>query len=157
LIEKFGVEIQNNPELQARLPFARAWYAHRNQDGSWSFGPSKFIGYEGLDGDTYLRTAQETDGRRTEAQLQTMFKTIDPMDPLYLELSSALVAFLAKYGKAPSTKMRINVSRGMRRLVSQPATDDAYGAVVRMMVEVSKTLPTEHLKELREQLEDLWS
>ena len=157
-IKKFEEGVHSSPELQARLPYARAWYAYREGAGAWHFGPSKFVGYEGLDAKTYLQTAQETDGRRTEAQLKTMFETVGPMHPAYNELTAALLGFLAQYGKAPSTKTRINISRGLRRLFSpERSPDDAYGALVKVIVEAAKALPTKHFQELREQLEDVWS
>jgi len=158
-IERFQDEVDRSPELQARLPYARAWYAVRNSTGLWRFGPSKFVGYVGLDAESYLRTAQETDGRRTEAQLRTCFKTIDPTHPLHAELSSELVGFLAKYGKTPSTKVRINISRPsfQRFLPAERSADGAPSALVNMIVEVARTLPTEHFHDLLERLEDIWS
>jgi len=104
-IHKFDVELSRSPDLQARLAYARAWYAHQDESGRWCFGPSKFVGYEGISAKAYLQTAEESDGRRTEAQLQMWFGAVDPASALYQELSTALFALLAKYGKAPSTKM----------------------------------------------------
>jgi hypothetical protein len=157
-IIKFEQELQHSPDLQERLAYARAWYACQNKTGKWHFGPSKFVGYEGIDAKTYLRNAEkEADGRRTEAQLQMYFYAIDPTTPLHEELSSALVALLAKYGKSPSTKIRINVIRQRRRLTSPeaPTTDDTQNAVVNLMVAVAKTLPTTQFNHLLKQLEDM--
>src|SRR5215813_3193941 len=77
-IERFEGEVGRSSALRDRLAYARAWYAHRKANGGWSFGPSKFIAYEGLDAETYLQAAEESDGRRTEAQLQPWFKRVDP-------------------------------------------------------------------------------
>src|SRR6266699_3011157 len=107
-IRRFEAELQDNPELQGRLAYVRAWYANKGEDGRWCFAPSKFVGYQDIDGRNYLEHAEESDGRRTEAQLQTSFAVVDRNHPLYEELHSALVAFLARYGKTPSTKARIN-------------------------------------------------
>ena len=155
-ILKFEHEVRRSPDLQARLAYARAWYAHKDKNGEWRFGPSKFVGYQEIDAETYLRTAEESDGRRTEAQLRADFKVVDPTTALYQELSSALIAFLAKYGKTPSMKIRINVARD-RRLgtIPVPSEDEAVDAAVNMMVAFAKTLPTEHFKKLRTQLEDM--
>jgi hypothetical protein len=59
------------------------WYAVKDDKGRWRFAPSKFVGYEGIDAKTYLQAAEESDGRRTEAQLQMWFAAIDPMSELY--------------------------------------------------------------------------
>ena len=47
-IERFGKEVGQSPALQARLAYARAWYADQNSRGEWQFGPSKYVGYDGL-------------------------------------------------------------------------------------------------------------
>lgn len=155
-IETFQSEVRANPDLQSRLAYARAWYAHQDQAGKWLFAPSKFIGYQDIDAKTYLEGAEESDGRRTEAQLQSWFNVVDPATPLHDELSSMLVAFLAQYGKAPSTKMRINVARQRRRLSSDATLEnDGHAAVVSLMIAVAKTLPSQHFDNLRVQLEDI--
>jgi transposase InsO family protein len=56
----------------------------------WRFGPSKFVGYEGMTSVGYIDTAEDRDGRRTEAQLQLWFKAVDPESELGTQLSSAL-------------------------------------------------------------------
>ena len=152
-IEKFNAEIKKTPELQARLAYARSWYARQDQSGTWLFAPSKFVGYQDIDGQTYLE-AEDADGRRTEAQLQGWFNVVDPATPLYDELNSKLVAFLAQYGKAPSTKTQISVERERRRLSPDTTSDSAtYDAVASLMVGVAKRLPTKQFASLRSQLE----
>jgi len=157
-MEKFQSEVRRNRDLQSRLAYARAWYAHQDQGGKWLFAPSKFIGYQDIDAKTYLEGAEESDGRRTEAQLHSWFTVVNPATPLHDELSSMLVAFLAQYGKTPSTKMRINVMRE-RRLLSADTSpvDEAHAAVVTMMIAVAKTLPSKHFENFRSQLEDIWA
>jgi hypothetical protein len=70
---------------------------------------------------------------------------------LYEELRSALFAFLAKYGKAPSTKMRINV------LEEHDETREGHSddAIVELMLAVAKSLPKTHLDNLRARLRSL--
>jgi hypothetical protein len=55
-----------------------------------------------MDASGYIATADDRDGRRTEAQLRQWFTVVDPLSELHDQLSSELVAFLAKYGKAPA-------------------------------------------------------
>ena len=78
--------------------------------------PSKFIGYQDIDAETYVQGADEADGRRTEAQLQSWFKVVDPSTSCHNDLYAALSSFLAEYGKTPSTKTRISVLRAIRSL-----------------------------------------
>ena len=68
-----------------------------------------------VDAKKYLENADSNDGRRTEAQLQNWFRTVTPADDLYEQLHSGLVAFLARYGKTPSAKARINILKFPRR------------------------------------------
>jgi hypothetical protein len=141
-IKRFGSEVRQSPELQGRLAYARAWYASQNERGEWQFGPSKFVGYEGLDAKQYIKSAEQRDGRRTEAQLQQWFALVDPSSDLYEQLSSDLIAFLAKFGKVPSTKMRLNILT----VAEQPDTNDD---IVELMVAVAKSLPSSQLAKLR--------
>jgi hypothetical protein len=160
-IRRFEAELKGSSELQARLAYARAWYADKDDKGQWRFGPSKFIGYQDIDAKIYLATAEETDGRRTEAQLQDWFHVVTADDPLQSELNAALVSFLAKYGKTPSTKARISVQRERRRLsfIRGARTDEKNETsnLVNLLVVVARSLPEEQFRQLRDQLEDIWS
>lgn len=148
-IERFGLEVDKSSELQSRLAYARAWYAQQNNRGVWHFGPSKFVGYEGLNAKTYIESAENRDGRRTEAQLQQWFVVVEPASPVYGELRSALFAFLAKYGKTPSTKMRINVTQEVYETASGTEHADANDAIIELIVAVTKSLPASHRAKLR--------
>jgi hypothetical protein len=137
-IGRFERELKASATLQDRLPFARAWYAVRDDDGEWHFGPSKFIGYRGLSAEDYVSEALELDGRRTERQLGQWFTQLSPQDPLYRELNKRLGDFLDTYGKAASKLARINVSRDFHE-------DDKDGAADRVLADlviaVAKRLP----------------
>ncbi|MGJ5036870.1 MULTISPECIES: hypothetical protein [unclassified Bradyrhizobium] len=157
-IRKFETELKRSPDLQARLAYARAWYADKDENGQWHFGPSKFIGYQDIDAKKYLASAEDSDGRRTEAQLQSWFDIVDPQNPLHTEVHSALLAFLAEYGKTPSAMARINVERKRRALpLLNMKSKDNPGALVSLLVEVAACLPEEQFRELRGRLEEIWS
>ncbi len=111
-ISNFQTEITD--EMKERLSYARAWYAIREEDGKWKFGPSKFIGYRNMTASKYLkkRTSNWLDGRKTESKLSDWFMPISENDELlWVTLHDELAKFLHKYGKSPSAKMRINVDR----------------------------------------------
>lgn len=138
-IERFKEELDGSPELQRRLAFARAWYAHCSLDGTLHYAPSKFCGYKDMTADEYVND-DPRDGRRTEKQLQTWFTQIDPADPLYDELSEGLMTFLADYGKPPSTAFRLNVTNEFYRdhNDANATTDDR--TVADLIIAVSKQL-----------------
>ena len=149
-IFKFEAEVESSVDLQGRLSYARSWYAIKGADGKWRFGPSKFVGYQDMDAKTYLDAAEndESDGRRTEAQLQAYFIDWGTSD----ELNAALVSFLAKFGKKPSTKARISILRERRLLAKYPAADDEV--VTAMAVIARAKLSREQISALVDQLED---
>jgi hypothetical protein len=144
-IKRFTTEVRHSPDLQGRLAYARAWYATKNDQGEWQFGPSKFVGYEDLNAEQYIKSAEQRDGRRTETQLQQWFSVVDPSSELYDQLSSSLFAFLANFGKVPSTKMRINIQKPTKQ-------GDSNDDIVELMVAVAKSLPHSQLAKLRSRI-----
>jgi hypothetical protein len=158
-IRGFEAWLKRSSKLQSRLAYARSWYADMDDRGHWRFGPSKFIGYQDIDDEIYLRTAEVSDGRRTEAQLQDWFDVVNTDDPLQPELNAALVTFLAKYGKTPSTKARISVQRERRALSSlrgaRTNEKNETSNLVNLLVAVARSLPEEQFRQLRDRLEDI--
>lgn len=150
-ILRFEAELKQSPALVDRLSYARSWYAQKDQKGAWRFAPSKFVGYDSLNAKTYIASSTINDGRRTEAQLTQWFSLVDATSGTHAELSAALIAFLAKYGKAPSTKMRINV---LKRVHDQSTgrNDETAGVLVDLLVAVAKTLPKPDFAKLRQRL-----
>ncbi len=145
----FASEIEQNSELQGRLAYARSWYAYQDENDHWCLGPSKYVGYQGMDAAGYIESAEHRDGRRTEAQLQEWFTIVDPSSQLHEELSTALFTLLAKYGKTPSRKMRINVLNAVYQEHFGTEQKDSNEIIVDLIVAVAKTLPASHLEKLR--------
>lgn len=135
--------------------FARAWYAYRDEEGRWKFGPSKFIGYEGLTAEQYLklsRTINGLDGRKTEAQLQQWHTELDPSSDLYRGLSAQLSDFLAGYGKAPSRKMRISIPKDARDERPADSGDRERALMLDLIVAFAKSLQPSEREALRKRL-----
>ena len=88
-------------ELVRRMTNARKWYAVESENGTWLFGPSKFIGYVGLTAETYVRMSakdyQPAEGRlhgwKTEACLRDWFERPSERVP---ELEDALQRFVVE-------------------------------------------------------------
>jgi hypothetical protein len=145
-IEAFQSELKQSKELQSRVAYSRAWYAIKKGSG-WIFAPSKFIGYEGMTAGEYMGPNEDRDGRKTEVQLQDWFE--QPSDPdLKQELQEALADFLARYGKTPSRKTRINVLREG----TCPAGESDEQRLVDLLVAVSRMLSPEQRRVLRARL-----
>lgn len=112
---RYNKELKQCRDLVKRMPLVRSWYAIQEDDGNWKFGPSKWVGYEGLDANTYLNQSNRTlDGRETEARLREWFRKVKRTEKLYGHLSMSLTAFLANYDKSPNKLVRINVCKDVR-------------------------------------------
>ena len=110
-IENFERELAKHTGLQDRLSQVHAWYAARRPDGSWTFGPSKFVGYRNNDGKRYLLAEAGAHGGKTERVLESWFGEVDPRTPLGKELSEALREFLRRWHRAPRKSLRIKVQK----------------------------------------------
>lgn len=108
-IRAYQEELRASAELRRRVRYHQSWYAVRGKGGGWLFGPSKFVGYAGIDGDNYVETAVERNGRVTEAHLRKWFVVVEEGDALRGELAGALQAFLAEHGLTPRAQTRINI------------------------------------------------
>lgn len=107
---RYNKELKQCRDLVKRMPLVRSWYAIQEDDGNWKFGPSKWVGYEGLDANTYLNQSNRTlDGRKTEARLRKLSQEVKRTHELYGRLSVSLTAFLTNYDKSPNKRVRINV------------------------------------------------
>jgi len=151
-IARFSGEVKKSRPLQKRLAYARSWYAYQDDEGHWRFGPSKFVGYDRMTAEGYIDTAEDRDGRRTEAQLQQWFTAVDPESELGSQLSAALYGFLAQYGKAPSTKMRISVPNDVHQKHFGAVASDPHDVLVATLIAAARTLPPSHLEKLRAHL-----
>lgn len=153
-IRRFRKELDASPGLQGRLSFARAWYAYEAGDGMWRFGPSKFIGYEGMTADEYLDD-DARDGRRTEKQLAQWFVEVPEGTDLHEKLSGQLSDLLDQYGKVPSAKMRINVQERAllnyaAELDEEPRSD--FGERVNAVLVLTEDWPKTAIERLRKAL-----
>jgi hypothetical protein len=123
--------LQESPDLQERLAYARAWYAVRDSDG-WVFAPSKWAGYSNMTAVAYLGNAQASmDGRKTEKHLKQWFNPLDEQSPEYAELHKELAEFAAEYGKQPSAMARISVISDGSSSANQ--SDDLVELIVRVV------------------------
>jgi hypothetical protein len=152
-ILRFADKVRECPGLADRLAAFRAWYAEKDEHGHWHFGPSKVIGYAGLDGDEYLSNARRMDGRKTEKHLQAFFRTVEEDTPLHEELDEALWEFLGEFDKFPSKACRINVASDAYD--EHCASDVDSAPLIDLIVAVARSLPSSQIKELRKRLKTM--
>lgn len=141
---------QLNALLETLSQF-RAWYAHKDGD-KWIFGPSKFIGYNGLTLEKYATFYKEKmDGRKTEAALNAWF-TQPTSKALIDELNEGLNEFLASFGKKPSALSRISILRENTLKPSEEKNSDSN--LVDALLTIYQSLPEDLQDDFRRQLAD---
>ena len=154
-ILRFADEVRRCPGLADRLASFRSWYAAKDELGRWHFGPSKYIGYAGLDGTKYLSltNARKLDGRVTEERLQAFFRTVDEDTALYEELDAALCELLGEFDKFPCKSSRVNIANDAYD--EHYASDDDPVPLIDLIVAVARSLPSSQVKELRKRLKTM--
>ena len=116
-IRRFAAEIGASAEMQSRLGQVHDWYALGLPDGTWMFGPSKFVGYRDNTIKKYLESYRtNANGGETEHALLPLSIEVASGSRLERELTNALEGFLQQWGR----KLR----RGHRiRLISENEPD----------------------------------
>lgn len=149
-IKTLNGSLHEHPELAARLGQAHAFYVLEAEDGP-SFGFSKFVGYDGLTPDEYLRNYKTLDGRDTEHALSKWFEELRFGSPAYEDLLQELSEWLATFGKRPrggeSQKVRLMVVRPEFREAASDKGEDRR--LLQLMLAVADMLPINQRLELR--------
>ena len=119
--------VETNGALAARIKQHPAWYAARDAQGSWMFGPSKFVGYHGANARDYLASYSRKDGREAEPALANWFVPVDIESALGRELHREFIGFAERFGKTPNSRWRVSVTEEemIARGASERRTSDA--------------------------------
>lgn len=152
-IRTLNDSLQDHPELADRLGHAHAFYILEGEEKPL-FGFSKFVGYDGLTPEDYLREYKALDGRNTEHALSRWFEELRFGTPAYEAMFEQLTDWLAGFGKRPrggeSQKVRLMVLRPELRESSSPSDEDRR--LLELMVAVADLLPASQRLELRASL-----
>lgn len=103
--------VAEEERLQARIKQHPAWYAVKDLQERWLFGPSKFIGYHQANAKDYLASYSRKDGKETEPALSAWFEQVDIGTPLGRELHDEFIRFAEKFGKTPNVNWRVSVTQ----------------------------------------------
>jgi uncharacterized protein (DUF433 family) len=119
--------VETHQGLAARIKQHPAWYAARDNQGRWMFGPSKFVGYYGADAGDYLASYDRRDGREAEPALANWFVQVDLQSALGRELWQEFIRFAERFGKTPNSRWRVSVPEEelIARAASERRTADA--------------------------------
>jgi len=149
-INLLQVELDKSPELASRLGQAHAFYIDDSGVDGPLFGFSKFVGYVGLNADTYLQGYKHRSGTNTEHALSAFFEEIDPGSKLYKSYYHKLVAWLGRYGKSPRKGVRLMALKS--EYCGEPVCEGEDRRLLDLLISVSDLLPTQQRQELRGRL-----
>lgn len=141
-IEAFSIEVEHSQELQARLPYVRAWYVTKDSSNRWIAAGSKYCGYKGMTAEKYVAHSDGLDGRRTERVLAEWFTAVPVDDPLNEELTEWLHDYLEDFKKKPSALMRLNVTKRIWEEHIDGGNSQDDEALVNLIVAVARKLPS---------------
>jgi len=117
---------------------------HDNQ-GKYTFAPSKFAGYRDMTAETYDRNYnKEMDGRETEVAIKDWIRVMAKGDPGYDAARDQLFDFCAKFGKKPNGRCRISLLLD----ADHQEEEKPPSRIVELLVEVYKTLPAIQQRDL---------
>lgn len=129
-ILRYQTEVMDEPRLAGRMKQVHVWYAVRSKAETWLFAPSKFVGYAENTASSYLTSAGERDGRRTEAVLRSWFETVKPLMRRATELADALQSFIEAHGfSGPRKNARICVLKGVFARAAGAAPQEIHNRI----------------------------
>ena len=143
--------LPSEPNLADRLGQVHAFYVIDGDDAEPLFGFSKFVGYDDLSAEYYLRNYKNLNGRNTEHALSKWFEELRFGSPAYNAMYGKLSAWLGQYGKKPregnSQKARLMVLRSEFR---EPKTSEEHDRkLLDLLKAVVELLPVDQRHELR--------
>ena len=160
-INEYWETAHQHPDLIKDAARVKKWKAYRTNKGEWRFGPSRFVGYNEMTADKYVKRKKRgadggLNGTETEAHLRKWTENVPSGSRLYHQLHDALADFLAevplKVGSGASFSLLTVESSGYD-LDPLGSTDDE--AEVDALVTLSKRLNSVQLQKLMRRLEAL--
>jgi len=102
-----GISAIPNHPVYAQSGKYKCWYAIKDEHNNWIFGPSKFIGYAGIDIDTYIAKQHDLDGKATEKHLIKFSEDVD--EHMHAELLELLFERLSHVNRIPGKSVKIKI------------------------------------------------
>ena len=156
-IDRYWSEAQLVPDLVVDASKVKQWKCYRDDAGHWRCGPSRFVGYEGMDHIEYVTRKKDSDGglngTETENHLKRWTEPVSDKSQLHQELAELVGDYLQKAG------VRINKSPSFsvvlpNKLIESKSDEDKERAIVDALMTLSKSLSNNARRSLIRQLED---
>ncbi len=150
-IRRLNHSLPKHSELADRLGQAHAFYVLEEEDRKPLFGFSKFVGYDGLSAEEYLRDCKSLNGRNTEHALSRWFEELRYGSPAYEAFLVLLTDWMAQYGKQPrggdTQQIRLMVIRPEFQKADRSKSEDRR--FLDLMIAAADILPPNQRHELR--------
>ena len=155
-IDRYWKTARENPDLIKDAAKVRQWKAYRDSDGGWRFGPSRFVGYEGMTAERYIdrkkRSSGGLSGTETEKHLDQWEEGVPKGSKLHQQLLDALADFLGAAEIAVNRSARFSTLEAGHDIEAVKASDPG-DVEVEALVTLSKRLTPMHLRKLTRRLE----
>lgn len=156
-INRYWITAKKHPNLIKDAARVKQWKVYRTDKGEWRFGPSRFVGYEEMTAEEYVKLKQRSNGglsgTETEAHLRKWTENVTHGSRLHYQLLDALNEFLAdaglKVGKVASFSLLSVDGAAVDLDAIDPVHDDAE---VDALVTLSKRLSGAQLQKLTRRL-----
>ena len=109
-VRNFNAGLSEETGIETLLAYFRAWYFLPEED---AVGPSKFIGYEGMNGIEYMLRS-DLDGKESEPAMQRWFETLAEGTPEYKYVEQKTWELAARFGKRVNRVARYGAPVGWR-------------------------------------------
>lgn len=147
------------PDLIKDAARVKQWKAYRTESGEWRFGPSRFVGYEGVTAKKYIKRkkmgpAGMLNGTETEKHLSQWTEDVRQNSKLHYQLLDDLDEFLSKadvkVGSSASFSVMLTVDNSELLDAYDSTKDDAE---VEALVTLSKRLTEAQVEKLARRLQ----
>lgn len=160
-IDTYWETARAHPDLIKDAARVKQWKAYRTESGEWRFGPSRFVGYEGMTAEKYIQLkempyAGGLHGTETENHLRQWTEKVRQNQKLHHQLLDALDDFLSEAGVRVGSGANFSVMmvRGSSEFLDTSDTD-RDDIEVEALVTLSKRLTAAQLEKLTRRLETL--
>lgn len=160
-IDAYWETARDYPDLIKDAARVKQWKAYRTESGEWRFGPSRFVGYEGVTAKKYIKRkkmgpAGLLNGTETEKHLSQWTEDVRQNSKLYHQLLDELAEFLSeadvKVGSSASFSIMLTDDKSELLDTYDPTNDDVE---VEALVTLSKRLTKTQVEKLTRRLQAL--
>lgn len=156
-IDSYWDGAHENFELIKDAAKVRKWKCYRASDGSWRCGPSRFVGYEGMNPKKYIQHKQSSaagglHGTETEYHLRQWTEEVKESSKLHDRLYNVVESFLHAAGVSVNRSARFSI---LTQTNDYSEPEDPDEEAMKALFTLSQALPVSYRRALIRRLESL--